>query len=529
MSYSKDNVTTLTQLRNFSAVSQQSMSAKLAETTSFEDFGAVGDGNADDTAAISAALSSGKKRIIGKAGSTYVISSQITIPTGVVIDFNYSTIKRKSGTAFIFDLIKATSVSNVSIKNLTIDGNKTIDSLSSANVSQRFAGLVIKTSSNIVLDNVTVTGTVNIEDSRGGIYLESSSFVVINKPVVSANDGTGLYINGGSNVTVVDAFAYSNVMRGIRTANLINSTFQRITAYSNTQQQTFICGTSNQVIDSRFSLGNGYPLLQIGEAVSGNYAHDAIISNIHLSTCTAGELLKVVSSNRVSVSKVNAYSSSATTANLVFDNCAQPMLSEIVSNASSGSGVLFTNTCSLVKIASGDFFSNAKSGIESTACAGMQIGKVVNCFNNVVAGINLTSVTAATISARCFDNQGTKTQVYGIKLTTCSDVQLDGANFAGNLTNWVSAISSLFGITNVKTGTDALNGTFTATASNTTSIILNNNARGDYNNNITVIPYNAAARTLGIPYVSAITDKTSFALTWGSSATGGEIYQYIIS
>ena len=58
---------------------------KLRQTVSVKDFGAVGNGVADDTAAIQAALNSGAKKIYAPSG-TYKILSTLTIPTGVSLE-----------------------------------------------------------------------------------------------------------------------------------------------------------------------------------------------------------------------------------------------------------------------------------------------------------------------------------------------------------------------------------------------------------------------------------------------------------
>lgn len=59
--------------------------AKLRETVSVKDFGAVGNGSTDDTAAIQLALNSGAKKIYAPA-ATYKILGTLTIPTGVCLE-----------------------------------------------------------------------------------------------------------------------------------------------------------------------------------------------------------------------------------------------------------------------------------------------------------------------------------------------------------------------------------------------------------------------------------------------------------
>jgi hypothetical protein len=59
--------------------------AKLRETVSVKDFGAVGNGSTNDTAAIQLALNSGAKKVYAPA-ATYKILGTLTIPTGVCLE-----------------------------------------------------------------------------------------------------------------------------------------------------------------------------------------------------------------------------------------------------------------------------------------------------------------------------------------------------------------------------------------------------------------------------------------------------------
>ncbi len=60
----------------------QPVATKLAQTISVKDFGAVGDGTTDDTAAIQAALNSGAKKVILNSGD-YKTTAAIVVPSGV--------------------------------------------------------------------------------------------------------------------------------------------------------------------------------------------------------------------------------------------------------------------------------------------------------------------------------------------------------------------------------------------------------------------------------------------------------------
>lgn len=70
----------------------RTVQSKLRDVVSVKDFGAKGDGVTDDTAAIQAALNSGAKNIVFASG-TYKLTSSITIPQQVSVQFNAATIK----------------------------------------------------------------------------------------------------------------------------------------------------------------------------------------------------------------------------------------------------------------------------------------------------------------------------------------------------------------------------------------------------------------------------------------------------
>ena len=56
------------------------------------DFGAAGDGVADDTAEVQAALSSGFKLITLTPGKTYKVTAPLTVPAGVFISATGATL-----------------------------------------------------------------------------------------------------------------------------------------------------------------------------------------------------------------------------------------------------------------------------------------------------------------------------------------------------------------------------------------------------------------------------------------------------
>ena len=104
--------------------------SKMRETVSVKDFGAVGDGVINDTAAFSAAIASGAKQIIVPSG-TYALGSYIDV-NGVndlsIIGEGSPVLFEPSGkttsSAFNVSFFRFTSCSNITISGLKINGNR---------------------------------------------------------------------------------------------------------------------------------------------------------------------------------------------------------------------------------------------------------------------------------------------------------------------------------------------------------------------------------------------------------------------
>ena len=98
---------------------------KIRQTVSVKDFGAVGDGTTDDTAAIQLALNSGFKNITG-SGLTYKVTSALTISASD-ITFQDLTIDTSSKTGVIeFITVEGTQGSNVALTANSLTGSNTI-------------------------------------------------------------------------------------------------------------------------------------------------------------------------------------------------------------------------------------------------------------------------------------------------------------------------------------------------------------------------------------------------------------------
>jgi len=98
--------------------------AKMREIISVADFGAVGDGVTDDSAAIQLAATAAAGRSLYFPGGTYGVTTTITLPAGITVygdGVGVSTIKKLgSGTANVF---YGLNVSNIIVRDLSFYGN----------------------------------------------------------------------------------------------------------------------------------------------------------------------------------------------------------------------------------------------------------------------------------------------------------------------------------------------------------------------------------------------------------------------
>jgi hypothetical protein len=105
----------------------RTVDAKLKDVVSVKDFGAVGNGVADDTAAIQAAIDAlpAGGQLSGVSGSTYIVTSLLLKSNMTLRDINLKT--KTGSTDFVAPVTidgRTTAKANITLVNVNIDGNR---------------------------------------------------------------------------------------------------------------------------------------------------------------------------------------------------------------------------------------------------------------------------------------------------------------------------------------------------------------------------------------------------------------------
>lgn len=223
--------------------------AKLRNFVSVKDFGAVGDGVADDTAAIQLAIDyctnlSNRKQTLyfpaNNAAASYKVTAPLVITSrlNIVGDGQFSTVIFGSGLTagqFIvdFDCLSADVVYHSSIENITIQSDGTTNGVRLKNISYM---LMKQVQLKALIDGVVATGTTtfsNFFEQVTGSQINSSTFEF------SSFTGGGQYYFSGCTFTGTDGFVVDSAS-GTDALTFYNCNWEQCTV-----TDLYVAGTVN--------------------------------------------------------------------------------------------------------------------------------------------------------------------------------------------------------------------------------------------------------------------------------------------
>lgn len=202
-----------------------------------KDFGAVGDGVTDDTAAIQAAIDSGAgKTILFPEGNTYLISSPLTLYSNSTY-MGGAKIKQKNSANISGSLFSGTSLNNILIDGLELDANQ------SNNAAAQTYGIILELGNNNTIRNCYIHDT-----TQSGIQLESESgSKIVSNHIIDCGINLGTD-NHGIMVISTTSTPLSNILIS---GNIVDNAYRKgITVYNASPGVVSSVVISNNVVSN---------------------------------------------------------------------------------------------------------------------------------------------------------------------------------------------------------------------------------------------------------------------------------------
>jgi hypothetical protein len=280
-----------------------SVQAKLQESVSVADFGAVGDGSTDCSAAITAALAAvpAYGTLVFPAG-TYIIDSPIVIPSSnITIDGQGARLLAKPSVSFEY-MLSATSKSGVVIKNIEADANQ-LNRVSVQGV--RFMAMAFTSCDDCTFENCIARNVLGYSSIPGvGLTIGGTSIrcQIVNCRLINCGSATqgadGVFMSGEANMvigsTAINCFDTGFAIESSNASGIVGCITRSCgaaaaitNAVNDDKYANFIDGLS--AFDTTGG-GGVTGLIQIGCPLStslGNL-YDTSISNVILSNPTGG-------------------------------------------------------------------------------------------------------------------------------------------------------------------------------------------------------------------------------------------------
>jgi hypothetical protein len=242
----------------------RTVQAKLRETVSVKDFGAVGDGVTDDTAAFNAAIGTGTVNVYVPAG-TYLVSSVVLQSWTTLYGEGYASIIKSDGSSN--HIIRGTFVRHCTIRDLRILGNSGKTNLCGIYMN----GAVWTTLQNLYVGS---NGSHGIQFTDTGTAYVGCYPVMIRGVHSEANGGDGCKIQATSGTNQQNAIY------------IFQSEFQ-----GNTGNGLTLWGASIHVLDALSEGNTGWGVYFDNGQSSGVYsAQNMSVKNCYFEANTAGHI-----------------------------------------------------------------------------------------------------------------------------------------------------------------------------------------------------------------------------------------------
>ena len=324
--------------------------------TSVKLFGAVGDGVADDTFAIQAAIDSlsAYGGGVGVPPGIYRITARLHMRPGIVLQGNGgATIKQGNG-ANLSSLIEfdTYSATNATVTGLTLDGN------GANNTKSNLTYIVVSGQANSQVTDCTITNTPGI-----GLLLQGASPVVLNNSF-SFIFSAGILLQGATASTNVGAHIANNEFYyvGYFAVGAIWADYNVIIGNSvngpSLRQQVNTAGTTvTWVSGAQFTALRAGMFMRVGGASPGEYQIQSIQSATTLTLTASAGTLTNVAANTGQADLINV------------DSCAYTIVSENALAGGMSGGVLVHNSKGTVNCISTIITNNSVTGVGNAGIA----------------------------------------------------------------------------------------------------------------------------------------------------------------
>jgi parallel beta-helix repeat protein len=476
--------------------------AKLAQYVSVLDFGAVGNGVVDDTAAIQAAVDAASNIFFpSTSANIYLVSDTILLSDFNRLTFDNNVTVKLANASNVPIIANADSVGgNVGIEIIggIFDSNK-------ANQTGNFGTLSFDNVSNCIFRNVYVQGGSSDNTvSNGAFSVDNSTLCLFDQCIVANAQSEGLYLINCTFCTI-NGGEYFNSVGGSGIATNLGGDHVYIGVYShdnagtnfsiNGNNQTLIsCIAENSTAQGGIVFGHTGDPSDYSSAIacraSGNANFGiAVVANstsVTISECVVND---TTGANNIGIQLSDGSSNCTVSNNTVFRNYYGIYLAQggtgsvidgnfVQENDADGITIgLSTQNCTVTN-------NISKNNGQTTTGQGIYIDP--DSDNNLAIG------------NRCFDDQGVKTQDTGLVANGDYNLVSDNILF-GNKTNSMVCSATTITSKNVLTASAQLNFSVTLSAGTTTTVT---NANILAVSDISITPTSANAVTRAI-YKSA--------------------------